>query len=241
MKNNVMAGVAMAIGAGCLACPAGAASLQVSPVNLNVDAPAVATAMTLRNGGDQPFTAQVRVFRWVQRAGRDLLEPTDVVVASPPAMRLAPRQSFTVRVVRTAGAAPVAEEAYRVVVDELPPPSHKTRAVTMVARHVIPVFFTPGGASGPDVRWSLAGSGRGAVLQATNQGDSYLRLSGASLRDGAGRKTVISPGLVGYVLPGSTMRFPVRSAAKGLAGKVTLEARSQSGAINATLVHGPGR
>lgn len=240
MKKNVMA-MAMAIGVACPAVPALSASLQVSPVNLNIDAPASATAITLRNSGNQPFTAQVRVFRWVQQGGQDLLEPTNAVVASPPAMQLAPRQSYTVRIVRTASGPPAAEEAYRVVVDELPPPAHKSRAVIMVARHVIPAFFTPAGASVADVNWSLVRSGQGLALQGINQGGGYLRLSGASLRSGSGGKAVISPGLAGYVLPGATMRFPVRSGGGGMGGKVTLEAQSQTGAIRTTLAHGSGK
>lgn len=238
MKYNVMAGAAMAVGFLCSGAFATAASLQVSPVNLNVDAPASATAITLRNSGDQAFTAQVRVFRWVQQGGQNLLEPTDAVVASPPAMQLAPQQSYTVRIVRTAKTAPAAEEAYRVVVDELPPPSHKTRAVTMVARHVIPAFFTPRGASGADLHWSVVRSGKGIALRGANNGDTYLRLSNASLRGSSGGKVVISPGLAGYVLAGATMQFQSRSGGAGLKGKTVLEARSQSGAINTALSSG---
>lgn len=127
------------------------------------------------------------------------------------------------------------------VVDEIPPPSNKLRAVTMVARHVIPAFFTPRNVTGADVKWSLVRSGGGAALQGTNAGDSYLRLSGAGLRGSSGRAATIGAGLVGYVLPGSTMRFPVRSSMSGIGGKIVLQARSQMGEINTTLAHGQGK
>jgi Spore Coat Protein U domain len=61
-----------------------AASLQVAPVFLDIAAPAAAATVTLRNTGATPIATQIRVFRWVQEEGRERLEPTADVVASPP-------------------------------------------------------------------------------------------------------------------------------------------------------------
>ena len=81
---------------------ADAASLQVTPLLLEIPAPGATSTLTVRNESPRPVNAQVRVFRWTQANGQDVLEPTDAVVASPPLVNLASRISFAVRIVRTA-------------------------------------------------------------------------------------------------------------------------------------------
>src|SRR5207302_3878346 len=54
-----------------------AASLQVAPVNIEVQAPAAAATLRLHNVGTRPLNAQLRVFRWSQENGEEKLEPTD--------------------------------------------------------------------------------------------------------------------------------------------------------------------
>src|SRR3954451_16066717 len=95
-----------------------AASLQVTPLLIEVPAPAATSTLTLRNESPRPANAQVRVFRWSQANGQDVLEATDAVVASPPLVKLASRVSYAVRVVRTSRQPVTAEEAYRLVIDE---------------------------------------------------------------------------------------------------------------------------
>ena len=86
----------------CLFAAGGAcaASLQVAPILLEVASPGAATTVTLRNTGTSPITTQVRVFRWIQEGGKERFEPTEDVVASPPAAELRPGQDYVVRVVR---------------------------------------------------------------------------------------------------------------------------------------------
>src|ERR1700730_7169143 len=59
------------------ASDASAASSQVGPVLLEVVAPGAAATVTLRNNGAKPIATQVRVFRWIQEAGGERLEPTE--------------------------------------------------------------------------------------------------------------------------------------------------------------------
>ncbi len=69
---------------------AGASSLQVAPVRLNIPPQAAASKISLSNLGDEAIQAQVRVFRWVQADGVEKLVETKDVVASPPMIRMAP-------------------------------------------------------------------------------------------------------------------------------------------------------
>ena len=70
--------------------PSFAAQLRVQPVLLELDAPAAAATLTLRNDEDAEIAVQTRVFIWRQSGGAETLEPTTDVVASPPTVKLAP-------------------------------------------------------------------------------------------------------------------------------------------------------
>jgi fimbrial chaperone protein len=52
-----------------LAGPAQAASLQVTPVTLDIPEPGQSATLHLQNLGDRPLAAQLRVFRWSSRVG----------------------------------------------------------------------------------------------------------------------------------------------------------------------------
>lgn len=211
-----------------------AASLRVAPTNIELIAPDSAAALTLRNEAKQPINVQMRVFRWTQQDGIERLEPTSDVVASPPATKLGPGANYLVRVVRVSKAPVASEESYRVIIDELPDPSRKKAGtVSLVLRYSVPVFFRNAEAAAPNVSWSLSGKGRGLLLTARNTGQSRLRLSDLTLTQG-GRKLGSRIGLVGYVLGGATMQWPI--AGKALSGgAVSLSAQSDFGPFDAKV------
>src|SRR5262245_42609749 len=109
-----------------------AASFQVAPLLLEVTAPGPAPPLTLRNTGSSPIATQIRVFRWSQEDGNERLAPTEDVVASPPAAELHPGQDYVVRVVRLTKSPVAGEEAYRLLIDELPEVSQRPRTVNFV-------------------------------------------------------------------------------------------------------------
>ncbi|RDJ26833.1 molecular chaperone [Bosea caraganae] len=220
---------------------ASAASLQVAPVLLDIPAPGAATTITLRNTDLQPITAQIRVFRWTQSAGEDRLEPTSDVVASPPLIDLRSRQDYTVRVVRVSGGPVAKQEAYRLVIDELPRPQQRSGTVALVLRHVVPVFFTGREVLPPEIAWSVSRHGKGLLLGAANAGDARLRLASVSIRDAAGKAVSANAGLVGYSLGRSSMRWTLASpgGAPAAGAKVTITGATETGPFNATAVVQP--
>ncbi|KAA1180537.1 molecular chaperone [Rhizobium tropici] len=212
-----------------------AASLRVAPTSLELVAPASATVLNLGNDGDHPINVQIRVFKWSQADGIERLEPTRDVVASPPSTRMNPNGQYVVRVIRTSKAPVRAEETYRVIVDELPDAS-RTRAgtVTLIMRQSIPVFFKQADVKAPDVSWSVARQGSGLVLVGRNNGGSRFRLSNLTLAQG-GTKISNRNGLVGYVLGGATMQWPIGTT-KSLSGSaVTLHGQSDLGPFDAKV------
>ena len=221
-----------------LLCSGGAtgASLQVSPVHLEVTAPGATATVTLRNNSARAVATQSRVFRWLQVGDEERLEPTEDVVVSPPAAELSPDQNYIVRVVRVAGKPIEGEEAYRLLIDELPEEPRRTHTVNFVLRQSIPLLFVAQDASPPDVTWKVAQNGRAVSLTAANSGDRRFRVATMTIRDSSGKTISSNQGLVGYVLGHSSMtwKFPTRAALRAGA-KVTVEGRSDEGLFSAPI------
>ena len=221
---------------------ANAASLQVAPVLLEIRTPGAASTVTLRNEGPRPISAQARVFRWTQVDGQDVLKPTDAVVASPPMVTLASRIDYAVRVVRTSRQPVVAEEAYRLVLDELPDRSReKDGTVALVLRHSIPVFLVPEDADPPKLSWSTQVQGGRLAVQVTNEGGRRVRLSRMRVGNPGGPAASFGDGLVGYALAGSTMSWS-RPAPRGFTGRsAMISVQGDTGPINASASVASGR
>lgn len=220
-----------------LCLPTAAASLQVQPAMVEVPAPGAASTISLRNEGDGPITVQIRMFSWTQSRGVESLAPTEAVVASPPAVRLAPGIEQVVRIVRV-GAGPVAgEEAYRLIVDQLPDGSvPKSGSVNLLMRYSIPVFFTQTRRSEAQVDWAVTKRDGRIVVSARNRGDRHLRISQLSLRDAKGREISFGKGLVGYALGRSTMSWIAPAANQRFAGsgQVSFTGQGNDGPFRAT-------
>lgn len=173
-----------------------AASLNISPVTLDVAAPQQATTLNLRNMGARPITGQVRVFAWRQEDGVDVLDPTDAVTASPPLVEVRPGVDYTIRVVRNLTAAVAAEETYRLVIDEVPDAAAREGGQVIVAlRYSVPVFFVAPEAQSARVSWAIRHAKGKAVLVAHNDGERRIQVIDLAI----GGKP-IARGLAGYVL-----------------------------------------
>jgi fimbrial chaperone protein len=225
----------------CLALSTGsaaAASLQVTPVNLEVPAPGRASTLTVRNMGETAISAQVRVFRWTQHAGVEKLEPTQDVVASPPFVELRPRQDYALRVIRLAGQPVSGEEAYRVVIDELPKPRTSPGTVALVLRHVVPLFFSGRESSPASPEFAVRRRGNDSMLEVRNRGESRVRLSAITVRDSSGRSTPLTQGLLGYALAQSSMqwRIPGPATRVPLGARISISGVADGGPFNATSI-----
>ncbi len=219
-----------------------AASLQVAPVTIEAVAPAEAATLSLRNKSTAPLNAQIRVFRWVQEGGEEMLTPTDSVVASPPIATLAPGTEYTVRLVRLSKEPVQGEESYRLLVDELPAPAtQQNQSVKLVIRYSIPVFFSSNDGASAKLTWSIEGGGGRGYLVASNAGDRHVRISGLAIRGAGGKSMSFGPGLAGYVLGRSTMRWAAPGKAAHLSAdrSTIITAQTNLGPIKASPFERP--
>lgn len=208
---------------------AGASGLQVAPVSLKIQATQNAEGLWLSNTGDDPVHAQVRVYHWTQEGGADKLTASRGLVISPPMMQLAVSDRQLIRAIRL-GAPPsgagAVEDAYRVIIDELPVDSEGKKGLQFVLRYSVPVFVEPAGvpASAPQLQWSLHREGDKTVLDVSNSGGTHAQVADVTFTDASGHRTDVAKGLLGYVLPGAQMRWAVQAPATALAPGGTWEA-----------------
>lgn len=201
--------------AAALAQPAAtAASLQISPIRLDLPPGQAAAVLTLRNRGSLPLNAQVRVFRWTQDAEGDHLEPATALVASPPIVQIPADGEQLVRVVLTQPpAANAGEQAYRLLIDELPNRRPQTlTGVTMQLRYSVPVFVNAMADAPPKLSAALRRDGDKTVLVVRNADARHAQLSGVSIEWSDGTRSEITAGLLGYALAGATRSWPVAAA-----------------------------
>ncbi len=217
---------------------AAASGLQVAPVSLTLQASQNADGLWLSNEAEDVLRAQVRVYRWTQEGSEEKLAPSRGLVISPPMLQLAAGDKQLVRVIRV-GTPPngtdAVEEAYRIAIDELPIETKEKKGLQFVLHYSVPIFVEPvGGASAPQLRWTLVREGERVALEVANSGGKHAQLADMSFIDSHGKRTEVAAGLFGYVLPGVTMRWmlklPAATFASGgtLEGKVNGEATTQN-------------
>ncbi len=213
-----------------LACSAAFASgLQVAPVSLTIQPTQNAEGLWLSNTGDDVVHAQVRVYHWTQEGGADKLTASRGLVISPPMLQLAASDRQLIRAIRL-GAPPsgvgAVEDAYRVIIDELPVDSQGKKGLQFVLRYSVPVFVEPAGApaSAPKLQWSLRREGDKTMLDISNSGGTHAQVADLRFTDASGQRTDVAKGLLGYVLPGARMHWAVKVPAAALAAGGTWEA-----------------
>ncbi|CAH0146176.1 hypothetical protein SRABI102_01970 [Stenotrophomonas lactitubi] len=206
-----------------------AASLQVSPTQFELRAGQNAEALWISNSGTEPVQVQVRIYRWQQADGRDQLESSDALLPSPPMQSLAAGQRQLVRLVRVDAAAPAEQQAFRVIVDEIPAYDPARQGMQFVLRYSIPFFVQPDGKPPmPQLQARLVDGGASpAMLEVHNSGNGHAQIADLAVAL-EGRSTPLLPGLVGYVLPGQTMRWALQQAPAHVVGG-TFSARINGG------------
>lgn len=213
-------------------------SMLLWPVHPVIEADERAAALWLENPGKAPVTLQVRIYAWAQQDGTNVYAAQDAILGTPPIATIAPGEKQLVRLTRTLATAPGTEAAYRVVVDEIPvakPAGETGAAVSFRMRYSLPLFAygkglaSPGAADrgkrrpqaapAPLLSWRTGQDGEGRYLEIHNDGIVHARLTDVAFSDGpaASGGQIVAKGLLGYVLPGAAMRWPIATSAGGSA------------------------
>ena len=193
-------------------------SILIWPIDPTLAHDQRASALWLENHGDQPALLQVRILAWSQRDGEEHYQAQREVIGSPPMLELQPGARQLVRLTRLAPSAAGSESAYRILIDEVPTPRPadapaEGNGVRFQMRYSVPLFLHGAGlpATAPTLGWRpLQVDGR-PYLEIHNPGPGHARLTRVRLERGASGQT-LDDGLLGYVLAGSRMRWPLPHA-----------------------------
>jgi fimbrial chaperone protein len=227
-----------------------ASILEVAPVRLQFGPTQPGQELQIANTGSVPVDAQARIMLWTQENGQERLAPVPAgeIVASPPIMHIDPGKQQIVRVVRLHPTAPSSELSYRLLIDELPHRDlpHGTGVVVLM-RYSIPVFVVtaPPPAQQQNAATQrtdlsrvraqvVAGQNGKAELRISNDGRHALRISALSAVTPGGQVQDVDSGLVGYVLAGQRMAWPLNvpyPLSPGLALKARFDDDTEAQAV----------
>ena len=205
-----------------------AATILLWPIDPWLSADRNATELWIENQGNTTTTMQVRIVRWQQEGGFERYEAQQDVVASPPILRIEKGQKQLIRLIRQTPTPAGVEQAYRIIVDEIPQPTDDKEAqigLKLQMRYSIPLFVYGQGIAiqrdGTNVTlvdpkqlsWRVVSDSGGPALEIRNRSDVHVRLSKVVLRQNGQRHT-LAEGLLGYVLPGESRRWPLPASVR---------------------------
>jgi len=190
--------------------------LQTRQTSVDLPPGMRAGRLVLANDGTTSMAAQVRIYAWSQDGRDDQLVPSDLLEATPAIVEIPAGGEQLVRIVRPTNAATDVEQAYRVIVDELPgdPKDQDNSAVSMRMRFVIPAFVRSPNAPPPALQCRL----QQAYLQCENRGGRAAQLGKTRIVDVAGHAMEVTPGLLGYVLAGQSRGWALDAAKLAMLG-----------------------
>jgi fimbrial chaperone protein len=215
------------------AMPADGGSLSVAPTRVELGPAERSAVVTLRNDGDQPVMVQVQTFAWPRTPATADLEPTRELIAVPPVFALAGNAKQIIRVALRGAPPTVVEQAYRLLITEVPGGSAPGIGVRFALRLSLPVFVTPADAA-PRPLWSVRAEAGALVLRLANEGAAHLQVRRLLLRAPGRPEPVQTIDAAVYLLPGQEQAWPLSDRA-GALSTLQLEAETNLGPIAATL------
>lgn len=181
---------------------------NISPIRLDLGRQNRTDSITIGNNeSERKIEMQAKLFRWTQdAAGNDVYVESNDLIFFP---RIFTVEMQDQRIIRVGLKAPVAaaEEAYRLFVEEIPPPpdpGRKGAQVQFVLRFGVPIFVRPDDEHLAGVIDGLEAAPTSATILVRNTGNQNFQIRSLSVKSPAGYDKVI---VGGYVLAGATKRI----------------------------------
>ncbi|WP_295381707.1 fimbrial biogenesis chaperone [uncultured Stenotrophomonas sp.] len=201
-----------------LALPA--AALELMPTTLQLPPEGGHAELWLHNPGPSRWQGQVHILAWEQHPDAEVLRPSDQILASPTQLDLAPGARQRIWLLPRQPAPSVGEQAYRIVL---------APGVPDLPRYSLPLFRGQAApVAQPRLHARVEPGMSQPVLRLNNTGALHARLHDLSFITDGGRRTLLLPGLAGYILPGQVRRWALPQRAQGYTGGRFL-ARLQDG------------
>lgn len=212
MSPRRSAALLLAFGLLAAALPeAHAGTFTIDPIQLTLGRERPSALLTLSNPTDTPVRLELRAFRWTQTPDDPLrLDPTTELLVFPRLLTLRPGESRLVRVGTLRPPGP-AEQAYRLFIEELPPPPEATPGeIRVLLRVGLPVFVVPpaGGRAALTLTPAPAPPGR-IAFELHNPGPVHLAPHSLRIEGlGPGAEPLWTHTVAGwYLLAGARQRY----------------------------------
>jgi fimbrial chaperone protein len=225
-----------------LAAPlwAQAGSFQVNPIGLTLSAARSTGVVTVTNSSDTLTVVQLQVVAWSQENGKDVYTSSRNLLATPPIFTVPAGGQQTVRLGLMAKPDARQETAYRLFLQEVPPPKAPgLEGLQVLLRIGIPVFVEPAVVTAPDLRWSMQRLSASELrVEAVNNGNAHAHISKLTLGKAA-NGAVLGEIFGGYVLPGARHAWTFKLATPlPTSTPVQVTADTDRGTLHAQLVPG---
>ncbi|MFG6085384.1 molecular chaperone [Stenotrophomonas indicatrix] len=200
--------------------PIAAQALELVPTTLNLPAAQGRAELWLRNPGPGHWRGQVQIWAWDQQPGAEHLQRSAQVLASPTLLDLPAGARQRVWLLPASSAPVAAEQAFRIILAPAEP---------AMPRYSLPLFRSePVGPTPPCLRAELVVNGSQFTLRLLNGGTGHARLSDLAYEAAGGQRSLLLPGLAGYVLAARQRQWQLPPRADGYAGG-RFHARLQDG------------
>lgn len=217
---------------------ANAGSFQVNPIRIDLTKGINNAVVTVRNDGEEPVVVQSSVLAWTQEGGKDVYVPTSEALITPPIMTIAPGAEQIVRVGLRRPPDPRSEVAFRVFLQEVPPPPKPGFTGLQVALRVgIPMFVAPAAPGARRLDWSAAIGADGSIqLAAQNAGNAHVQVTDLELRLPDASESIAHESTLAYVLAGQRRQWtlPAPPRVKS-ASELHLKAYTDAGEVDTTV------
>jgi fimbrial chaperone protein len=226
--------LACAGGGFCLAGTARAQNFQITPISVQFRPGQMSTTLMVTNQGAETSELQIRPFQWSQAAGTDQLTATEDLLVSPPITEVDAGQAQTFRLILRRPATN-AESSYRVLIDELPPPT-APGTVRVALRFSVPVFVEPEARAAASIEWRVIVGPQGANLVGINHGTRHALILNPVLTQESGQELVVKSNRPPYILPNAENSWSIKKGNRLRPGAMLhLTAKSNAEPIAATV------
>jgi len=190
------------------------ASLNVSPVRVNLSDGHSKDVIHITNQEDSVKSYQVEVVAWSQTdERREVYTPTEEILAVPPLFSLEPGEEQLIRVGMLTNADATTERSYRMFITELAPPEPEkieTTGITMRLQIGIPVFVAPVAAATTTLQYiDYLQIEEQQFVQFRNSGNTHIKVTEVHYTAPDSAETIVTPA-VAYILAGKTGYLPVK-------------------------------
>lgn len=191
---------------GLIPGPLWAGSFQVSPVRVELSSQQSSDALSVQNNGGEPVVIQLQMVAWSQDRGRDIFQPSDDLVATPPIFTVQPGATQIIRVGLLRGVDETRELSYRLFLQEVPSkPKPDFKGLQVLLRIGLPVFVLPKAKASPILSWRVERTdGDQVKVDLRNEGNAHIQVSDFKLSLPGKQQAIAVQQVSTYLLPGQS-------------------------------------